>query len=269
MLFFKFIKSKTFLWQLALGFCAIVVMLVAVTCSLSWYTQHNQTIEVPDFRGLTEEQVKPSIGSFGLEYVVIDSIYSPERTPGVIVEQIPGAGKQVKEGRKIFFTINAFSREMVVMPKLVDYSRRNAEVVIESKGFKLGQVIYRPSAFIDLVLDQLVDGKSVAPGTKLPKGTMVQLVVGSNREGGSSVVPDVVGMSRIDALKEIDAVGLMAGSMIYDETVKGSTDSLTAVVYKQTPEANSQEGMGAQVNLWFTMDMEKIVSALAAQTPDE
>ena len=65
--------------------------------------------------------------------------------PGVVVEQTPSAGEKVKKNRTIFFTINAYAAEQVQMPNLVDYSLRNAKVILESYGLELGDLIYIPS----------------------------------------------------------------------------------------------------------------------------
>lgn len=271
MSFVKFIKSKTFLWQLLLGFVAIVVVLFVAFQSLSLYTLHGRTITVPNFEGFCEAEVAKHIENVGLQYVIIDSVYRPDADPGVIIDQIPAAGQQVKKDRKIFFTINAFSREMVTMPQLVDFSLRNAQVVLESVGLKLGLVTYKPSAFSDLVLGQMMAGKPIAKGTKIPRGAEIELIVGNGRGGNSVVVPEVIGLSRADALQAIKNANLTQGSLLFDETILSVTDSATAVVYKQQPEArnNATEPAGTPVNMWLTNDMEKIVSALAATQPEE
>ncbi len=245
---------------------AVVLILTAVMWSLSFYTQHGRTIKVPSYVGFTENQVKSLVKNAGLEYVVIDSVYKTDARPGEIVDQIPKAGKDVKKGRKIFFTINAFNREMVEMPQLVDYSLRNAQVVLESKGLKLGTVTYVPSEYVDLVLGQNVDGKPIKRGVKVAKGTVVELTVGSSGGGKTVVVPELIGICLRDAAQELKSAGFSLGSLLFDADIASRADSATSVVYKQSPEANDRvsERVGTQVNLWLTSDMEKVVEAMAA-----
>ncbi len=266
MTFFQFLKSKLFLWQIATAIVVIIVLLTVLSWSLTRYTRYGRTIIVPQFEGYTERQVKDQIANIGLDYIVIDSMFRADMKPGVIIDQIPKAGKTVKKGRKMFLTINAFSREMVTMPQLVDYSLRNAQVVIESSGLRVGTITYKPSDYNDLVLGQIVDGKSVKQGTKIAKGTVVDLVVGSGTGGNSVLVPEVIGFSLRDAKDALSAVGLNVGARIYDETVVTPTDTLTAIIFKQSPEARdgATERQGSVVNLWLTTDMEKMVAALAA-----
>ncbi len=262
----KFLKSKLFLWQILLMIVAAFAILALVMWSLSFYTQHGQTIKVPSYVGFTERQIQNQVKNAGLEYVIIDSVYRLDARPGEIVDQIPSAGKDVKNGRKIFFTINAYNREMVEMPQLVDYSLRNAQVVLESKGLKLGTVTYSPSEYVDLVLGQYLDGKPIKRGEKVAKGSYIGLTVGSTATGQLSLVPELVGFNLRDALETIEKAGFVVGSLLYDDNIYSSADTATSVVYKQTPEPSNRlsEPAGSSINLWLTSDMEKVVEAMAA-----
>ena len=186
--FFKFITTKYFWYNVLLAIVAIAVLIAIVLWSLTYYTSAGRTIIVPDVKGSTVEQVGTQLKNSGLDYVVIDSLYRQDVQRGAIVEQIPSAGKSVKKGRKIFLTINAYTSEKVLMPQLVDYSLRNAQVVLETKGLKLGEITYKPSAYNGLVLGQMVDGKLINAGEQIEKGTKVQLIVGRG-DGGSAVSP--------------------------------------------------------------------------------
>lgn len=239
--------------------------------SLRVYTQSGRIIMVPQLEGYTEAQVKPQLRNAGLDCVVIDSLYKPDAQPGIIVDQIPAAGSNVKKGRKIYVTINAFAREMVKMPQLVDYSLRNAQVVIETAGLRLGNVVYMPSQYEGLVLEQRIDGQQIKPGSKLPKGSAVELVVGSGRSGNAVVVPDIIGLTLYDAEQTLRNASLNVGSKIYDESIVSKNDTAIAVVYKQSPEAQhgATATTGSFVNLWLTRNMELVIGAMAASTDNE
>lgn len=271
MTFFRFIKSKVF-W---LSVVAAIVLIIILLCIASWcmriYTQSGRIIMVPQLEGYTEAQVKPQLRNVGLDCVVIDSMYKHDAAPGVIVDQIPAAGKNVKKGRKIYVTINAFAREMVKMPQLVDYSLRNAQVVIETAGLQLGNVEYMPSEYAGLVLDQRLDGKTIKQGTKLPKGSRVDLVVGSGRSRNSSVIPNVIGLTLYDAEQTLRNSSLNVGSKIYDSSIVTRIDTAVAVVHKQSPEAvrGATAPTGSMVNLWLTRNMELVIDAMAASTDNE
>ena len=219
---------------------------------------------VPDLTGYTVRQVKEQLNNVGLDYVVIDSIHKTDVLPGVIVEQIPRAGKNVKKGRKLFLTINCFTTEVVEMPQLVDYSLRNAQVVLETAGLRVGQITYKPSEYNGLVLGQMVDGKQIKSGVKIPKGTSVQLIVGSGRGGSSVVVPELIGLTFAEAKLAIDDATLTLGSCHFEGEIKSENDSATSVVYNQNPSFENGQivNVGSPITLWLTKDMDMVIDAM-------
>lgn len=271
MKFIEFIKSKVFWWQIVIAIIVTIALISIVMWSLSFYTQQGETVEVPNLQGYKVEQIEKLMGNTTLEFVVMDSIFRQGAEPGAIVEQSPQAGKRVKNGRKIFLTINAYGKEMALMPQLVDYSLRNAKVVIESSGLKLGEVTYQPSEFQGLVLAQLVDGRQIKPGTKIPKGTTISIIVGSGASNNSVVIPDLIGLAYEDAIKVIKESTFNVGSVIYDKTITTIADSMSAAVYHQSPEAinGATELAGSSINIWLTTDMDLVTSAAIGNVDEE
>lgn len=271
MSFLQFIKSKLFLWQIAIAIVISILLVGLVMWILSIYTQHGRTILVPDLGGKTVNQIEETLNNVDLDYTVIDSIYKVEAIPGEIVDQIPKAGKKVKKGRKLFLTINAYSREMTTMPQLVDYSMRNAQVVLESTGLILDQVTYRPSEYHELVLSQLVDGQIIEAGTKIPKGTKVSLIVGSGIGGTSAVVPNVIGSAHHDAITTINGARFSIGAVIFDETVVTAEDSARAAVYHQAPSSGNGilEPIGTAISIWLTCNTDLTLDAMTNDSQDE
>ncbi len=264
--FFKFIATKCFWYNVLIAIAAIVVLTSVVMWGLTYYTSAGRIIIVPDVKGRTVEQVETLLKNNGLDYVVIDSLYKTDEMHGAIVEQIPNAGKSVKKGRKLFLTINAYTNEMVQMPQLVDYSLRNAKVVLETSGLKLGGITYKPSAYNGLVLGQMVDGKLIKAGTKIEKGTKVQLVVGSGDGGNVVVVPELIGLTLSEAQIALQATSLTMGNKVFDSSVVSVSDSATAVVYRQSPASiNGQVAdVGSKVSVWLTKNTDIVIDAMEA-----
>lgn len=261
---FKFIKSKLFLWQIAIAFVAVILLIMGVMWSLGFYTRHGRTIIVPKLVGFQEVEIGEALDNIGLNYSIIDSMHKNGVAPGEIVDQVPRPGQYVKKGRMIFLTINAFTRENVIMPKLVDYSLRNAQVVLESSGLVMGPVVYKPSEYADLVLGQIVDGRQIKPGSKIPKGTAVTLIVGSGLGNSTELVPDLIGLTIEEANASAMGAKFAIGSIVTDATVKTSADSALAVVWKQSPDAvdGSSERIGTAINIWVTNDMDAVMNGL-------
>lgn len=158
--------------------------LIAITLfCLNKYTRHNETIEVPDLKGLQIQDAASIISSSNLRYEVVDSVYNQEGIPGAIVEQIPLGKSHVKEGRTIYLTIQAKTEQLVSIPDLEDASLRQAESLLKSLGFNRINIEKVPSQYQDLVFGVVYKGITVKPGQKIPKNSILTLRVG---DGGVS-----------------------------------------------------------------------------------
>jgi len=260
MSFKNFILSKIFFKNL--GF-AIIIIVGAVMIMLIWmnfYTRHGQARPVPDFVGLTIEQTAALAKKSRLKYYIIDSVYTTTVPSGCVAEQNPKPGFKVKKWRNIVLTINAFSPEMVAMPDLVDLSMRQALAIIENSGLEMGQLKYKPDLSIDFVLEQLHNGKLVAEGDSLQKGSVIDLVLGKGLSNRRTPVPDLMGMHLDPARNKILVSSLNLGTYIYDNTIKKGEDSLNAFVYKQNPEFrdDAELQLGSAIYLWLTVDSAKL-----------
>ncbi len=255
----KFLISKRFLIHIASAFALIIVLLIATFISLSIYTHHQESQATPDFTGLTEEQLTDIIQQNNLRYKIIDSIHIQGKTAGAVVEQTPKPGAKIKENRTIFFTINAYSAEQVPMPKLTDFSLRNAQATIESYGLKVGQLIYIPSKYTQLILGQHYNGKPIEPGTLISKGSTIDLLVGKGLSEETTNIPNLIGLNYAEATKLCQSNMLSIDISIYDETVANDIDSAQAFIWRQSPTFNDEKiRLGSSLDIWLTNDSTKL-----------
>src|SRR5688500_17647818 len=222
---------------LLVNFLGIVVVLTLLAIMgvtmLSAYTQHGQTITVPDLTGKKLNDVQRLLESRKLEFVVIDSSYSAKVKPLSVIEQNPRAGSQVKEKRTIYLTVNALNPPKVKMPDLRDASLKQAQLELESYGLKLGKLTYKPDLALNAVLDQQSKGKSIPPGAMIAKGSRIDLVVGDGLGQTDIDVPNLIGLTLTEAKFVLDGVGLNLGAVVPDNSVDGSQGD--AIVYRQVP----------------------------------
>lgn len=251
----KFISSRVFLRQLlfALGI-AVVAVMITMQC-INWYTHHGEAFAVPDFRGMTLEEVVKERREDMLRFKVIDSAYVKDVRAGAIIEQTPEAGWEVKRNRTIFLTIAAATPEMINMPRLTDISLRQAITIMEMSGLRPGEVRYKPSQYADVVLEQWLGEEVVESGNKVAKGTAIDLVVGLGPSGEKVLVPDLSGMTVDEARGALQSLALAMGVLIYDESFETAEDSLNAVIWRQKPEASSVRKVrkGSPVDCWLTV----------------
>jgi eukaryotic-like serine/threonine-protein kinase len=251
---FKFLFSLTFLKHLGLALFIAIALLFLVFFSLGLYTLHGRTMPVPDLVGLTEGQFDNLVVDLDLRYQIIDSVHLNNVTPGAVVEQTPRASSQVKKGRTIFLTINALSPEMILAPRLIDYSVRNAVSIIESYGLKVGRLVYVPSEYANLVVGQHFGGKPLEPGSPLQKGSSIDLLVGQGLGNERTLVPDVMGLTLEEATGYLTGLSLNMGTVATDTSVVTAADSAVAVIWKQSPAYNGSQTLqlGASVDVWIS-----------------
>jgi len=182
-----FIKTKQFLTHFGLAVVSVAVVIFCFIKYLSSYTDHGEFVEVPDFNEKRITELGSFIQDKGVNFAIIDSIYDPSKTPGIVVKQEPFAKSKVKHNRTIYLYVTSLVPPQVTMPKLKDRSERQAKLMILSYGLKIGKVIQKPADCNGCVIEQMVGGKVVPEGQPIKKGSIIHLVVGvrDNYSGGS------------------------------------------------------------------------------------
>lgn len=251
-----FVKSRTFVVQIILVVVAFLLLSWVAMLMLKVYTHHGKTKSIPDFSGLLEPEVEQLVKQSKLRYQIYDSLFVPEAIPGSVVMQYPQAGYKAKQGRTVYLTMAAIQPEKVILPYVVDVSLREAQSRLENAGLKLGRVEYRPSEYINLVLDKRLNGQALPNDTLLIKGTAIDLWVGKGLSNEVTQVPNLAGSLSDDAKKLLYNVGLNIGALVYDGSVITPEDTLLARVWKQNPAfAEGQYlGLGSTVDIWLTVD---------------
>jgi len=266
----EFLKTKTFKYN-ALAFVGITIFLIVLNMfALRIYTDHGNSIEIPDLRGKTPEDVSDILSRIDLQFEIRDSVYSRETAPGTVLDHFPKAGQKVKENRTIFITLCAVSQEKIPMPQLTDISYRQAVNIIESSGLIAGSVEYKPSEFPNLVLEQKSQGSEIRVGEMIAKGSVVDLVLGSDSKGETSQVPTLFGRNLTEAKLTLDEAFLTIGTITYDESVLYEAQKAKAMIFKQSPDPVEifEVPKGTAIDIWLTIDKSKLESKPEEEKPD-
>ena len=228
---------------------------------LSWLsstTNHGETIKVPDFTNIKIAELDKFISGKNIRYLVIDSIYDTKAKPGVVIKQEPEPNAEVKEGRTIYLYVTSILPPSIQMPKLVDRSLRQGAAMITTYGLKLGRTKFVPDQCANCILEQLVKGKKIEPGATIPKGTVIDLVVGKGLSDEEVAVPCLYGLTGKQAAEKINESSLSIGIIKFDEP----KDSLSASarVYRQSPSCSKDASinMGGTIDLFLTTNKNKI-----------
>lgn len=180
--FFRFLFSRTFFWQLFLVLLAIAALLTLAFYGLNWHTRQGNFIEVPNLNSMVISDAQQLLQDQDLNYEVIDSArFNPDYLPFAVIEQTPLAGDLVKKDRKIYLTLNPANYNEVILPDVIQITRRSAESSLRAVGLEIGEIMYQNNIGKDMVLQMRYENAPIAPGDKLPKTSRVDLVLGNGK----------------------------------------------------------------------------------------
>lgn len=245
----QFLKSKTFRNQLMLAVAVVVVLVVGLVQYLKFYTNHGQEIEVPDLKDLRVDQIQAVLEEHDFTYVVVDSTYIRGKQPDLVYDQDPKAGSKVKEGRTIYVSITSSNTPKVKLPNLIDLSLRKATIDLRNIGLEVGQLIMRPDIANNVVLEMNLAGRKVMPGKEVPRGTMIDLVIGIYNVDSLVAIPNLVGLTIEEARFYLSETALYLGRINYAGTI---ADTTKALVVRQFPVAEEDEMINTMsfVDIW-------------------
>ena len=263
--FFRFLISKVFWINLLIAIVLVVGGLYTTLTYLDSYTKHGEELEVPEFVGLHITESDLAVTEKGsLLTEISDSIFIIGKVGGTVIKQHPLAGKQVKHGRTIYLTVAANQPVKIKMPKLVDRSLRQATSILETYGLEVGELEYRPDMCMNCILRQKIEGEYIEEGTRIRKGSVIDLVVGQGLGSILIEVPYLLEFNLEMATNLLQSKSLNLGAPLFDETVKTAEDSINAVVYKQLPPFSQlpTARMGVAVDLFLTLDTNNVVHSV-------
>lgn len=179
----RFLKSKSFFKQIAFAIIGLVIIIFSLQFWLGATTNHNQKIQVPDLTKLTITDAIKTLKDLNLDFKVIDSAsYNPTYPKKSVIEQSPEAGDFVKEKRKIYLTLNPSKYRDITIPDLNGRTKRQAISELQAIGFIVGtNFTYVRDIGKDVVRGLRHNGKIVNPNDKLPKNSIIELVLGDGR----------------------------------------------------------------------------------------
>jgi beta-lactam-binding protein with PASTA domain len=246
--FVDYLKTRQFYINLGIAIASVIILVTIVFFSLDYYTRHGSGIPVPKLQGMDIEKATALLDEQGFHYQ-IDSNYVLDQKPGTVIQQDPDPGTNVKENRTIYLTIVTRKAPDVALPDLEQSTYREAVATISNFGLKVGDTTYKPDIARDRVLEVKFAGVALKPGTKIPKGSKIDLVLGDGAGASEVDIPELVNLDLDEASFAIKNSGLVKGTVIYEGTI---TDSTKVVVKSQSPmktDSASKVSIGTRINL--------------------
>ncbi len=252
-----FLKEKKFYINLLLILLLCVVLLWLTFRILDRYTRHNKVYTMPDFVGQDFRQVKHDFAK-DFHFILIDSVYPKGEQPGSIYQQDPLPGSKIKKGRNVYAIIVAVTPEKTVMPNLKGISLREAIGRIESSGLTVEYLEYIDYKYKNNVIEQYYQGRAVAPGTELVKGSKITLQVGIGQDKLNVKVPNLIGKPASEAKRLLNLAGMNLGKETYEDN-----DSLQYLCIKRMSPGPSSGTvkLGTRIDVTYqssrTLDFKK------------
>lgn len=194
-------------------------------------------VEVPDVVGRQMALATQLLEARKLRVNVAET-YDEKTPPGQVVSQSPEAGSSVKEDRVVTIYVSRGGEELT-MPDVKGLARRAAEEKLGKMGLKVGHV-YEKEADSDT---GTILAQEPAPGTKIVKGSSVDLTISKGKQIKLVRVPDYTGGTVEAARTGLASIRLQVG------TVTRQIDKQAAgTILSQTPAGGASVEEGTEVN---------------------
>ncbi|HAR20837.1 MAG TPA: penicillin-binding protein [Cytophagales bacterium] len=232
-----------------------IILLLSVGIILGFFylylpstTHHGESIEVPNLEGMNLEEMEEYLDEKNLRFQVSDCTYVNDKKPLTILSQYPKPGAKVKENRRIYVSVAALSPPKVKMPDLLDASLKNAQLVLQSYDLILDKVSFVPHYAKNAVLKQFLGDREIKPGTYLPKGSKINVIVGDGLSTTKVLMPNLVGINFSEAGGILEELQLQLGSVSWDNT--SQEEAGTIIRQKPTFVMGDSIQRGNIIDIW-------------------
>ncbi len=222
-------------------FLAFLLAALAVVAAIHLAVGREAVI-VPDLVGLSVDRALERAGNLGLALRFLERGHSAEVPEGRVMSQRPLPGQVVKVGRPIGVTISLGPRERRV-PDLTGVPLRQAEMILRSAGLELADLVEVPR---EGTPRGVIVGQEPAPGDPVADPPRVALLVADGRGENCWVMPDLIGRSLDEAVRDLTDLGLVISRATEEKRVPGAPPG---VVVGQRPLAGYAVEGGGEVEL--------------------
>lgn len=225
-------RSGAWIWW------TLTALAIAATIGVGlwWYTSL-RTVAVPNLVGQKTADAVFAIADLDLILGDAAEVSTDTVPPGQVVGQRPDAGTELHPGDSVSLLISK-APETSKVPEVKQKLREDAEETLAKASLRPYVVqSYSPTTAADYVIAQLP-----ANGTELAPGSTVVLAVSKGPAPASVRIPNLSGMSSVDAMQLLDSLDLIG------KEYRSVDPSKTAgVIGTQIPAAGSSAKMYERV----------------------
>ena len=218
---------------------AIVVFLVAIFNG-ALLSQEQTLVDVPYLEGVPySEELADRYPDFILR--LQPQQYSDKYAKGQIMHQEPVGGSRVSKGTEIFLTVSmGVEPEVKVMENLIDVTEEEARAFLSGQGFQPLSRYENSSVYAE----GRVIRTDPAYGTELKSGQTINLWISTGPKTVFAKMPNLVGMTKEDALKLLDDRGFT--NVV---PIDVASDEPKGKVVSQSAEKNTELDVNTEIIL--------------------
>ncbi|HAS43930.1 MAG TPA: hypothetical protein DCS93_25865 [Microscillaceae bacterium] len=239
---------------------AFLIILLLFFNYLFLPTKVRQPLKMPNLLGSQVDTLQKFLDKYDLTYKISYEVdnWKLQKPAGTVLTQIPKSGKEIKEGREVIITITTKKPKTgVKMPRLVDTRFDDAVAQLKSLGLDTGKITYRPHLGENVVILQSHQGDTLKPGTLLPLGKKIDLMVGTGLGEVPFEMPNLVGLTLKAARKRLDELELWPSQVVYvykPEKQAGIVMRQHPKMFANKPGKKTKIRAGEMVDLWVVGD---------------
>lgn len=232
-------KFKTFLVVMNILCFSLLVFFIFDSFIKLYFNE--EYYKIPDFRGLTIEEMEKNLEYVNLNFKNMGENFS-DYPVGQIFLQQPEAGTVVKRGRKIKVW-TSLGKELERLPTLLGKNFLVVKNLAEQNGITIGNVIYiknssNPNYNEVLATDPQIDGF-------ITRDTPISFLVNAPEQISNVKMPDIIGMNFNTVSYTLDKYNLIIGNVIY-KSIPGIEKNL---VIKTNVNAGERIPAGSSIDI--------------------
>jgi serine/threonine-protein kinase len=232
---------KQFLKIAVLFVSFMVITGLCAYFTLNYIIKNEDSVVVPNLVGKSVINVLELLTNLGLNTKVKGSEYNSRFPENFVVYQHPEPGAIIKKGRDVQIIFSKGTKTTLV-PRLEKENYSKAIFIIEKAGLKHGVTSFINSTNVD---KDAVISSNPKSGTKIKKGTHINLLVSTGPKTIVHTMVDLRGKSLTEALLTIEKLKMKPGEINYSFNEKLLPDSIT----DHKPETGSRIAEGTRIDM--------------------
>lgn len=244
--YFKSLWQKTWFRRLVkiIGIPCLALLGVIVLVDdviMPMITRHGEEIPAPTLVNQTLEDAQQTLRSINGDMEIVERRFSPDFPDGVIIEQRPGPGSPIKQGR-LFRLVVSRGSQLINVPRVRGQTIRQAELILQEAGFIVGGRAFSDDPSLP---KGTVVGTIPGAGGRLPRRAIVNLLVNAQLREDYTWCPNLIGMNIEEARILLRERGLLVGRV--DRRYNPDVDP--GAVMEQSLTPGEELPLGAEIDL--------------------